>query len=102
MRLSLIVWLAVCIGVVQGGDFSGTSWLVRGASLRLRHSAEPQAPGTSIDARVTVPEDGKLAFQVELKHGQKAFIGAAVLPKQGYFDFTGHTVLACDVENRSA
>ncbi|WP_337746831.1 beta-galactosidase [Victivallis vadensis] len=102
MKLFLIVWIAVCIGVVRGSDFPGAPWLVRGASLRLRHSAEPQAPGASADARVTVPEAGRLAFLAELKHGQKAFIGAAVLPKQGYFDFTGHTVLACEVENRSA
>lgn len=54
MRLFLIVWIAVCIGVVQGSDFPGAPWLVRGASLRLRHSAEPQAPGASADA----PGDG--------------------------------------------
>ena len=44
MRLFLIVWIAVCIGVVRGSDFPGAPWLVRGASLRLRHSRPEPAP----------------------------------------------------------
>ncbi len=76
--------------------------LVRGAGLKLRHSVLPQFPDESADALVSGVKKSPLSFTVTMKHGQDDFIGAAVLPAKGFFRFGGFTVLAADVENRSA
>ena len=105
MKIKNIVMLIglTAVFLVEGAPaFPGVPYRVEGISLRLRHSADPQAPGRSDDARVLPLNDkNQPAFSVKLKHNQNEFIGAAVLPEKKYFDFSGHTVLACDVKNDS-
>lgn len=102
--MSRLVYLIAFLvsGVLAGAvEFPQVPCLVRGAELKLRHSVVPQAPGKSVDARITDLQKEPLSFAVTMKHGQSDFIGAAVLPEKGYFDFGTHTVLAADVENTS-
>lgn len=101
MRLLLTIGCAASILAVGGTDFSTIPWLVRGASLTLRHSAEPQAPGITSHAEISGVSTTPPAFTVTMKHNQNNFIGGAVLPREGFFDFSGHTVLACEIENLS-
>ena len=101
MRLLLTIGCAASILAAGGTDFSTIPWLVRGASLTLRHSAEPQAPGITSHAEISGVSTTPPAFTVTMKHNQNNFIGGAVLPREGFFDFSGHTVLACEIENLS-
>ncbi len=104
MMKSYLLLIFPVMAAFAGGAavFQETPYQIEGASLRLRHSVEPQAPGRSPDAKVMLlPDAVQPAFSAELRHNQPAFIGAAIQPKTGYFDFSGHTVLACDVKNES-
>lgn len=102
MKQCIIFMLLLASAAIFAADFPGAPYLVRGASLRLRHSVEPQAPGETRDAKVTIlSQKDQPSFTAELRHDQEDFIGAAIMPKQGYFDFNGHTVLSCDVQNDS-
>ena len=102
MKLFLTLWATACIWCVWSVDFLGAPCLVRSASLDLRHSVKPQAPGMTSDVVISGVTARPFGFTVTMKHNQNDFIGGAVLPKQVFFDFSGHTVLACDIENLSA
>lgn len=103
MKKLILLCLLLLAVSITAAEFPGAPYIVRGAALTLIHSIQPQAPGMTPDAKVVLtskPQQSP-AFTAELKHGQEAFIGAAVMPKDKYFNFAGHTVLSCDVRNDS-